>query len=238
MGLAAGLAIASGVKALGSFAYNKYKNNKRKKFGDSSLGKELKRIGEEGKFSQKAKGLIQGGANRASANVAQTGKASFAGRLASRGLEGSVAGQRGLNEFDIERQRAVAETGREVELANEGSKVEAKLSFAERKLADEREREGLERANVNQLIGGLGEAPSLGVKAYYGDMATKRRVDAFKNVDNIGALQDAVANNDITQQDFLTIIYLKRLDEQQGGGFINNSGGGEYAPFGSTAVRP
>ena len=157
MSLALALAGVSAATTLGSFAYNRYKNNKRKKFGDSAYGQELKRVGEEGSISQKARNIVVGGSNRASAGVAQTGKASYAGRLASQGLEGSVAGQRGMNEFDIQRQSDASRTSERVDLANEQSKVEAKLSYAEQKLQDERQREELQRANTNQLISGIGD---------------------------------------------------------------------------------
>ena len=231
MSLAAGLAIAQGVKTLGSYAYNKYKNNQRKKFGDSSYGKELQRIGSEGRFSPTARNEIVGSANRASAGVAQSGKASYAGRIAAQGLEGSVAAQRGMNEYDIQRQRDIADTSSKVTLANEESKVDARLSYAEQKLADDRARQEAEQANTNQLISGLGDLAKQGISAYYGDLDTKRRIDAFKNVDDINKLRESVGRGDLSQQDFLTLIYFKRLEEEQQGG-----GGTEFSPYGSSNV--
>lgn len=195
IGVAGALAIASGAKALGSYAYNRYKNNKRKKFGDSAYGQELKRVGEEGSISQKARNIVVGGANRASAGVAQTGKASYAGRLASQGLEGSVAGQRGMNEFDIQRQSDASRTSERVDLANEQSKVEAKLSYAEQKLQDERQREELDRANTNQLISGIGEVAMQGIQGYY----------AGKPM-SLAEIQKARAGGKITEQEYEDFI--------------------------------
>lgn len=202
MGLGTALAVASGVKALGSYAYNRYKNNKRKKFGDSSLGKELKRIGEEGTFSKKARDVVTGSVARKSASQAQTGKASFAGRLASQGLEGSVAGQRGLSEFDIAQQRDVAESAREVELANEQSKVQARLSYAERKLQDERQREALERQNTEQLIGGLSDVAMQGITAYF----------AGKPV-SLAEMQKARIANKITAEEYEDFVLSINLGD-------------------------
>lgn len=207
MGLGTALAIASGVKALGSYAYNRYKNNKRKKFGDSQYGRELKRIGEEGTFSQKARNIVTGSVARKSAGQAQTGKASYAGRLAAQGLEGSVAGQRGLSEFDIAKQRDVAESAREVELANEQSKVQARLSYAEQKLQDERQREALERQNTEQLIGGLGDAVSAGITAGFD---AKRIRDIAKMSPQ--AIQSAFDSGDISLDEMLGIRQI--LEEQ------------------------
>jgi len=228
MGLGIGLAVATGAHALGTYAYNRYKNNQRKRFDDTAHGKELKRVGEEGTFSQKAKNLIQGGQNRASASVAQTGKSNYAGRLASRGLEGSVAGQRGMNEFDIARQRQAGETAGKIELENELSKASAKMTYAQAMTADENKRIERERQAGQALVDGLGATAKAGVSAYYSDLATKRRVDAFKNFEDVGQLREAVGRRDLTPEDFMTLIYLKMLEERQS----PVGAGEEYAPYG------
>ncbi len=215
MSLGTAVAVASGVHALGSYAYNRYKNNQRKKFGDTAHGKELKRVGEEGTFSQKAKNLIQGGQARASASVAQTAKSSYAGRLASQGLEGSVAGQRGMNEFDIARQRQAGETAGKIELENELSKADAKMTYAKAMTADENERVERERQAGQALVDGLGATAKAGVNAYYSDLATKRRVDAFRGVEDIGQLREAIGRGDLAQEDFMALIYLRMLEERQ-----------------------
>lgn len=202
IGLAGALAIASGAKALGSYAYNRYKNNKRKKFGDSQYGKELKRIGEEGTFSQKARNIVTGSVARKSAGQAQTGKASYAGRLAAQGLEGSVAGQRGLSEFDIAKQRDVAESARGIELANEQSKVQARLSYAEQKLQDERQREALERENAQQLISGLSDVAMQGITSYF----------AGKPV-SLAEMQKARIANKITAEEYEDFVLSINLGD-------------------------
>ena len=217
MGLGTALAVAQGVKTLGTYAYNRYKNNQRKKFGDSSLGKELKRIGEEGKYSQQAQNLITGDVARKSAGVAQTGKAGYAGRLAAQGLEGSVAGQRGMSEFDIQQQRDVAGASRKVQMENEASKVQAKLTFAEQKLRDEREREALQRQNVEQLIGGLGEAAGGLINAYYSDKDTKDMINNLLQM-NSESIAKMIANKQLDEQTLSAMIFLQQLKEQEANG--------------------
>jgi len=199
MGLGIALAAASGVKALGSYAYNRYKNNKRPKFGDSAYGEELQRIGREGKFSGNARNDIVGRTARESANIGQTGKASFAGRLASQGLEGSVAGQRGLNEFDIQRQEDVSRAGQDVELQNEQSKVDANLSYGQQLLADEQGLSDRHQQNAGQLISGLGSAAAQGITGYFQGKAM-----------TLAEIQKARAAGNITEREYA--LFVSKID--------------------------
>ena len=211
MSLAVALAAAKGVQTIGSYVYNRYKNNKRQKFGDSSYGKELQSIGRNGRLSNQARNNIVGGVARNSANIAQTGKASYAGRLAHQGLEGSVAGQRGLNEFDLQRQRSVSEASRTVDLANEQSKVDARLSFAEQSLQDQRMREGLDKQNMNQLLSGLGETAQLGAQAYFGAKTLNQKLDALSQLSDEDLVQ--MARGKLIDLDTLTKLLNKGMDD-------------------------
>ena len=160
MPLGTALAVTSALAAGGKYLASRYALAKRKKFEDTEFGREQARIAKEGRYTPKARGMITGSVARKAGATAQTGKASFAGRLAAQGLEGSIAGQRGLNEFDIAKQEQVAGAAREVDLANETSKVDAKLSYAENKLRDRREREAMKAQGTQQLIGDLGNVVS------------------------------------------------------------------------------
>ena len=203
MALGTALAIAGGAKALGSFAARQAALKRRKKFGETGVGQELARQKKEGMFSPKARGLITGSANRGSAAVAESGKSSFAGRMAAQGLEGSVAAQRGLSDFDRQRQSDVARTAERVELANEQSKVDAAMTFAERKLADEREREAIRAENMQGLIEGLSPIATAGVEDYFAAKTRSEQVDRLRGLDKDTRKQVLINMKDVIPMDVL-----------------------------------
>lgn len=150
------LALASGATALASYAKKRYDIANRKKFADSEYGQELSRYAKEGMYSPKARGLVTGSVARQTGATTEAAKSSYAGRLASQGLEGSVAGQRGMNEYDIARQREIADTRREIELKNEESKVKGRLTYAQKLLEDQRTEEQMKSEAIQDLIKGIG----------------------------------------------------------------------------------
>ena len=123
----------------------------RQPFQKTPYGQELGRIIKEGMYSPKARGLITGSVARRTGEVAQTGKANYLGRLVQQGMGGSIAGQRGINEYDIQRQKQIADTAREIELQNEESKARGRLSYAEAATKDAQERQALENAKAKYL---------------------------------------------------------------------------------------
>ena len=232
------LALASGATALASYAKKRYDIANRKKFADSEYGQELSRYAKEGMYSPKARGLVTGSVARQTGATTEAAKSSYAGRLASQGLEGSVAGQRGMNEYDIARQREIADTRREIELKNEESKVKGRLTYAQKLLEDQRAEEQMKSEATQDLIKGLGSSVSAFIGEYNQNESYKRKIDAFNNLENLDSMREAVARGDFSREDLLFAIYMKRMQEQQGIGVLGEDvpAGEEYAPYGSQRV--
>ncbi|MBC8402832.1 MAG: hypothetical protein H8E14_15210 [Candidatus Marinimicrobia bacterium] len=167
----AALAIYGGIKAGAAglkYLSNRYslKNKpKRPKFGSSIYANYLQRVGKEGVISPEERNIIQGDVSRSTAQSAVNTRARYMGRAISRGREGSVSTNRGLNEVDLNRNRIMGDTARRIALANARSKGTAQERYAQLMYGDQQA--GYQdqmnwwdasRLNRNQLIGGLGDA--------------------------------------------------------------------------------
>lgn len=232
MGLGLALAAIGAVKA-GASAWSKYKARKeRPKFADSEYGQELARFKKEGMYSPTARRNIVGDVARKAGSIGQTAKASYAGRLTAQGLEGSIAGQRGMNEIDIARQKQVAETARDIETKNEMSKVEAGLTYAQELYKDKQIDAAMKAQNRDELIASLGDLATAGVNAYFGDKNYKSKIDAFSNFD-IKKISEMSARGELSEQDLKTMIFIQRLKELETG---MDAGGEEYVPYGRSLL--
>ena len=123
------LAIAQGVGTGLNFLTNYM--NKPKPFGQTQYGQRLKTLSEQGTFSGAAKSNIMGGVGKETGNVAQQAKVSYKGRLISQGMGGSIAGQQGLANIDVQRMNKMGETAKGIETENELSKVQYGNEYAQ-----------------------------------------------------------------------------------------------------------
>ena len=123
------LAIAQGV-GTGLNFLNNYMN-KPKPFGDTAYGKRLKTLSEQGTFSGAAKSNILGGVGKETGNAAQQAKVGYKGRLISQGMGGSIAGQQGLANIDVQRMNQMGDVAQKIETENELSKVQYGNEYAQ-----------------------------------------------------------------------------------------------------------
>lgn len=164
---------STAIKGTGSIA-NYLQNRKTAKsiskypsFGDSSYFDMLTKRSQEGTLSPLAQQTIINQTGSRASGIAANTKADYMGRLINRGMGGSMAAQRGLNEVDQGVMQQVADTQAGLTTQNEQSKITAqdqleqmkwqnKLAKYQAKLAGT---SAMNQANT-QLIGGLTDAGS------------------------------------------------------------------------------
>jgi hypothetical protein len=155
MSVLAGVAIAKGASSIAKWLINR---SGQKKFGDTAYAKRLQDRIKHGKYSPEAESRIVGDVSRTAGNIAQRAGAEYRGRLESRGMGRSIAGERGAAEIATKPIEAVTRTRERIatedEMASEAARDEyafAKTSYRER--LDE-----LKRRNNVELVGGLVDA--------------------------------------------------------------------------------
>lgn len=181
-------AIGAGIKA-GTSAWKWWQRRKdirglpkRPGFEGSSYAERLKQLSEQGIYSPAAMQNILGGVSRTAAGVAEEGKAGYYGRMIGRGMGGSIATQAGMGRYDIARMGKVSETARRLATEGELSKVGyglqyGQMSYKDRmaKYAEDLRRKEMQSANVQGLIGGLGETVGTGFGTYAGALKEREQ---------------------------------------------------------------
>ena len=105
--------------------------NRPKPFGETAYGRRLKQLSEQGIYSPTAKSNILGGVGKETGNIASQAKAGYKGRLISQGMGGSIAGQRGLADIDVQRMGQMGKVAKDIETQNELSKAQYGLQYAQ-----------------------------------------------------------------------------------------------------------
>lgn len=103
-----------------------------KPYSSTEEGKYLEQVGREGIYSPREEAQLMSSVSRATAQGAQEARQQYQGLLASRGLQGSVAAQRGLNEVELARMGQIADIARDVRLSEEQTKEQAQRDYASR----------------------------------------------------------------------------------------------------------
>jgi len=174
MALATTLALLKGGAAIGGFLANRFGPNRR--FEDTAYGKRLKLLSNQGAFSPQARSNIVGGVAREAGGVAQREKAAFRGGLIQRGMEGSIAGQRGLADIGTKAIDTVSRARKDIETRNELSKERARNEFAQGKTSFQERLRQRNEAATGQLVSGLFGA---GIGLVQGKMAEKAAAQEF-----------------------------------------------------------
>ena len=172
IGISGGLALAKRASLIANWLTNRKRGN----FSDTAYGKRLRERMEHGKYSPEAETRIVGGVAKSAGNIAQKAGASYRGRLASRGMEGSIAGQRGLSEIETRPIEAVTRTRERIATEDEMAKESAKDEFAAAKMSYRERLDELNRRNNTNLVGGL-------VDAGAGYLVSKSKQAAFEGFD-------------------------------------------------------
>ena len=176
-----GLALAAPALIQGGASLINYFRNKnalkkmpkRPGFEGSSYADMLKRRSEEGMYSPETMNTMMRDVGQGVSERTEMGKSGYARRLLNQGIGGSMAGQRGLNEFETSKSEQLTGAERKLTMANEASKLGAGEQYEQLKYGDQiqqymdklgRQQSGME--NESQLISGLAGAATTGMGAY------------------------------------------------------------------------
>lgn len=129
---------------------------------NSLYGQELERQSKQGIYSPETRQYMMSRIGQNTAQAANQGRGQYSGQLTRMGLENSIAGQRGMNEFALKRMKTMADKGQEIESQNELSKVYARekygqLDYQDKMAAyqDKYNRRTMLMQNTQNLINGL-----------------------------------------------------------------------------------
>lgn len=111
------LGIAAGTKATG--------------FGNTEYGQYLQKLSEQGMLSAAEEERILSQVSREAGGIEQEARQRYMGQLAARGLEGSVAGARGMNELASQRMQVVSEARQEISQSELEAQRRAEEVFAQ-----------------------------------------------------------------------------------------------------------
>lgn len=151
-------ALVKGGQAVGGYLFNKFFGKKPTDFKKTPYGQLLTRRSEEGIYSPGVRREIVGRVGREAGNIAANAAASYRGRLISKGIGGSIAGERGLGEIMTKPIDAVSRTQRDIDLQNELSKVRASETLAIGQTGYEQALKDRENRLRGELVGGLVDA--------------------------------------------------------------------------------
>ena len=132
--------------------------NRPKSFDQTSYGKRLKMLSEQGMFSGAAKSNILGQVGAQTGNVAQQAKTDYKGRMISQGMGGSIAGQQGLANIDMQRMGQMSSAAKDIETQNEMSKAQYGLQYDQAKTGYAQQLQDYDRNTVTGLIQGATSA--------------------------------------------------------------------------------
>ena len=182
-------AAGSGISAYARYRSKSKALEAQKGFGGSEYERELQRQMKEGKYSPSAKRTMLGQVSRRAGQVAQIGKSGVSGYMESRGLGRSMIGQSAMKGYDTEVMNRIAETTREIELANESSKVQAKERYAMERYKDRIRRGQIKAGKYEagaELAGGLIGAASTAVATGYQSYQANRTIaDIFGGEESV-----------------------------------------------------
>jgi len=182
-------ALSAGATALN---YYNTKKNKPPAYRDTEAGKYLSGVREDGVISSKQRGGLLANTGAIAGNQASQRKADIRGGLVASGMNNSIAGARALDAPGRDTQRALTDTGVNLDIMNERSKSAAgrELAFNSTKREDERRNYSL---NANRgLMGGLAGA---GVSAYSGLLQQNALAEDTRRWDITSAQRDRQLDN-------------------------------------------
>ena len=157
MPIGAFLAGASILKGIGG--YISAKQAGPPKFDNTPYGKYLQRLSKTGMYNPQTQAAVLGDVGAVAGAEAGKRTSSIRGYLENRGLGRSIAGVRALDEPRQDVQRSLAETGRKLTVANEGSKVQAASEFAQNQNQYMLARRQANAQATGALFGGIADAP-------------------------------------------------------------------------------
>ena len=99
-------------------------------FGTSSYGKFLAEQSSQGIYSAREEQSYLSNVNRETGALAQEAQQTYAGHLATQGLEGSVAGARGLAQIESERMGVITDAQEQLQSSEKAAMLDAKGKFA------------------------------------------------------------------------------------------------------------
>ena len=162
-------------------------------FANTSYGRYLRKLREEGKYSPEVRSRMLGQVSSQAGNVAQQERARTRGLLEYSNMGESIAGIRELNAPGLERMRTVAGAGERLGIENELSKQQAGLQYAQLDTASQMQRKQEAQQAIGDLIGGFEGAGMMGITEYLGNLEYEELLNIYKKLmgggDYTGGLQ-------------------------------------------------
>lgn len=105
--------------------------SKAEGFGQTEYGKYLQKMSEQGMYTPAEEQRMLSRVSREAGGIEQEARQRYMGQLAARGLEGSVAGARGMNELTSRRMQIVSGAQQEISQSELEAKRRAEEIFAQ-----------------------------------------------------------------------------------------------------------
>ena len=142
---------------------NLLKNKKRQvkgmDYSKTPEGQELLTESQQGDITPAQRRAIMTRTGIESGAATSMGKAAYAGRLRAQGIDSSLAGQRGLNQFDIANAQTLGNTSGQLDIENAQSMAEARRRYASGAQAYSAQRraqlDALDEANQQNNVKGI-----------------------------------------------------------------------------------
>jgi len=200
----AALAIGRGAFAIGKRLFGG--NKKPPKFRNTSFGRRLQQVGQQGRISPLARKNILDRTSTVSSNIAQKAQTSFLGRLESAGIGRSVAGLRGLNEIELKNADIIASASKDIETENELTKAQAKTEFARNETGFADRIRTFENQRKNELFEGLGGAALDFLGSTVDKGPVLNAVNAFRKDGDEQTLLFSLLQQGLTNEQILAIM--------------------------------
>ena len=148
--------LPSAIQAAGTIGKNIYDRNKRiPDFSSTAYGRYLKHKSQMGIYPETVKEKILSQIGAEAGNVEQQTRAKIRGQLLSQDMGTSVAGVRTLNEPSQDRMRGIITARKQLEIANEQSKIQAGEQYAQGETQTAEQQRLEKRGQMGELVGGV-----------------------------------------------------------------------------------
>ena len=128
--------------------------NRPKRFSKTEYGRRLKQLSQTGIYSPVAKSNILGQVGSQTGTMAQQAKAGYKGRLIAQGMGGSIAGQRGMTDIDVQRMSQMGGVAKGIETENELAKAQYATQYAQAASQYGEQRQDYDRNMLTGLVQG------------------------------------------------------------------------------------
>ena len=193
-------ALISGGSSLAKYAYNRWLRPKQKAFQDTDYARRLKQISQQGIYSPQAQQTMLSNVGRTAGGIMANQQSYYRGRMANMGQSGSIAAQRGMNQFGTQLSDIIAREQSRINLQNEMSKSQALTEYARKKTGYEQELQQEKQQQADELMGGL-------ISAGGGYLQGLAQQGILGNIKDVPVLAEKFRTGEIDKDELMAGLY-------------------------------